>query len=174
MLHILASLQLENGVEAEKNHCMVAKLVGRMLKLELDNTNHEPGLVYLEKVLKKAKTHLEQRWATIRRAMTLHTDVSPLKGLKFGNDAILHLPELDVFLRQLSAKVPQRAGTNFSPTLGFRHFPSRSLPELKPCSKDSFYHVYGIFSLETWFRVTCQAGLRVISKTQELAGLSKA
>lgn len=154
ILHILAtvidvSLQLEDAVEAEQMHCMVAKLVGRMLKLELDQTNRDPGITFAKQVLKRAKLHLEQRWATICCAISANPNLDDLKNLVFDKDTTLHVPELDAFLKHISRRVPLQDGPGFSPSLCLQHLSARDLPKADP-PKAKEYQMFNLFSVEKW------------------------
>lgn len=134
ILHILATvldscLQLEGKVESEKLDFMIAKLAGRILKLDLDETDDEPGISFAKQVLGKAKTRLEQHWAGIRETLSRHLSLDILKDLEFTNDTKLYLPELDAFVARIPSRKPATDGLDFVPTPGLFEFPATNLPD---------------------------------------------
>lgn len=155
ILHILAtvldiSLRSEKDMEAEKIHCMVAKLVGRILKLNPDEIGDGPSIPFVKQVLETAKTHLEQRLAALHYVMSEHVDLDHLKNLDFKKDVTLRLPQLDIFRRQVGARVSFPTTSDFSPSSDLWYFPALSLPKglQSTCVVD--YEAYNIFSFENW------------------------
>lgn len=155
ILHILAtvldiSLHSEKDIEAEKIHCMVAKLVGRILKLNPDEMGDEPSIPFVKQVLETAKTHLEQRLAALHHVMSEHVDLDHLKNLDLKKDVTLRLPQLDIFRRQVGKRVSFPTTSDFSPSSDLGYFPALSLPKGLQSTCEVDYEAYNIFSFENW------------------------
>ncbi|KAJ4389003.1 hypothetical protein N0V93_006465 [Gnomoniopsis smithogilvyi] len=119
MLHILATL-LDQAVTLDERHslapdvlhCMSAKIVRRMLKL--DARHEEPGIVYVQSVLRRNNMHLEHKWDLIQLRNQGDFDLLTLSRLNFINDVSIALPSLDEFLSSLTTRKPSQ-GVEYLP-----------------------------------------------------------
>lgn len=154
ILHIQATildscLRSEDKLAAEKLHCMIAKMVGRMLKLDLDETDKEPGISFAKQVLEQAKAHLELRWAVVRKTMSDHLDLEQLKNLDFKNNITLSLPQLDSFLARIPNRESAKGGINLTLDPNLLEFSAETLPRLNFDIKER-YKIHNLHAFEKW------------------------
>lgn len=154
MIHILATvldqcLQQKIKLAADKLHCMIAKLVGRILKLETDKLDDEPGIPFAKQVLQRAKKYLKTRWAGIVQSMGEQLDVDILKSLDFRADTKLHLPKLDAHLERMSARTLADTRIDFHPSPNLLKNSSGKLPQLEFDTK-SDYCIHNLHAFEAW------------------------
>lgn len=154
MIHLLATfldryLEHKTGVESDKLQCMVAKLVGRILKLDLDTEDEDPGASFVKQVLFKAKAYLQQRHDEISTSMSGHLKLDNLKNLDFEKDATLDLPKLDAFLAHISARASAKEGSNFQPAAELLKLPARDIPKLS-IGTTTGYKMHNLHAFEQW------------------------
>lgn len=154
IIHILATvldqyLKNESKVDTDKLDCMIAKLVRRMLKLDLGRHGEEPGISFAKGVLEKAKAYLEQRWTEIQSLTSGRLDLDRLKNLEFEKDATLDLPELDAFLSRIPSRKSASDGLEFTPTIELFNFPADTLPTTG-FNTTPGYKIHSLHALEQW------------------------
>lgn len=154
MLYILASV-LDRALDLEEPqalapdllHCMSAKLVRRMLKL--DPMREEPSISFVQDVIQRTKDHLEQKWSLIQLQNQGSLDLSPLTRLQFVNDVSITLPNLDEFVSSLATRGPSQPRAAVTITPGLQKFSSRAFPVLDVLLP-SDYLPYNLEGFEGW------------------------
>lgn len=153
-LYILASV-LDQAVKLDEPHiiandllhCMSAKIVRRMLKLDV--TSEEPGVRFVQDVLQKTKMHLERKWSLIRLRNQRELDFSTLPKLRFMDDVYISLPGLDAYLSSLTVAEKVQNGVNLVITPGLQRFRPTSFPTLNlNLSPENL--PYDLDRFETW------------------------
>lgn len=153
-LYILASV-LNQAVELDEPqslgldllHCMSAKIVRRMLKL--DAVPEEPGILFVRNVLQKTRMRLEQKWSLIQSLNQRKLDFSSLPRLRFMDDVSIALPSLDEFLSSLDTRTHLQNGADLAITPGLQCFSPRTFPTLD-VEPQSGYLPYNLDRFESW------------------------
>lgn len=154
MLYLLATvleklLPLKESVDPTQLQCMIAKIVRRMLKMDV--SDNEPGISFVKDVLKKAHSQLEERWSAVQEYNSHATDLDlpQLQSLEFEKDVTLLLPDLDTFLASIPARTAAMGESSFSPSLALKKYPPSVFPNLDNEGSDK-YNVYNLFGIENW------------------------
>lgn len=153
-LYILASVlnqALELGephsLASDLLHCMSAKIVRRMLKLDV--VSEEPGVLFVQDVLHKTKMHLERKWSLIRLRSQRQLDFSTLPRLRFIDDVFIALPGLDEYLSSLATTEKVQNGVDVAITPGLQYFRPTSFPTLD-VDLPPEHLPYNLHRFETW------------------------
>lgn len=157
VLNHAALLDQPHSLPPDVLHCMSAKIVRRMIKL--DAVPDEPGVLFVQAVLQKTKTSLEQKWSLIQVQTQEHFDFSSLPRLQFIDDVSIALPSLDEFLSSLATRERVQIGIDVTITRGLQYFAPRSFPALRVALPPE-YLPYNLERFETWVASHLSACLR--------------
>lgn len=141
------ALHLPHHTKSDMLHCMKAKIVHRMVKLDL--SDDEPGIHFVKKTINEATRELEERWAKIQQHDAKPLDINSLRSLQYEKDVALALPDLDMFLFLLDRSDENRYGIDVALETGLQtHAAIDSLPKIDvSCEK---YLIYNLASFERW------------------------
>lgn len=152
VLNILAivldnALSVRGGMANELLHCLSAKIVRRLLKLNV--ADDEPGVPYVKTVLLRTEKHISTEWKHIQVYKVAPLDLARLKSLQFDQDVTISLPELDNFLAKMKLRGTTSGRHDFSPALDLFKFSEATLPTF-----DSWIsgepEAYNLFAVEDW------------------------
>ncbi|KAF3771137.1 hypothetical protein M406DRAFT_225273, partial [Cryphonectria parasitica EP155] len=152
LLHILATvlqkaLRLGHSIQLDLLHCMSAKIVRRMHKLNF--FDDQPGTDFIKSVLETTDVHVSRRWMVIQQHNAKVLDLTHLASLEFDKDLALSLPELDTHLSQMSTRASTMESSQFIPVGELVTFFVSEFPSIDfGCSPE--YTVYNLSGLEGW------------------------
>jgi len=105
-------LSHEYSLSADLTYAMNAKLVRRLLKLEL--SVDDPILKHVQGVMLKTSKLLHTKWSTIIEQSLQHHDLPCLKQLNFSEDIPHSIPALDEYLKLIPDGQTTKARLAFS------------------------------------------------------------
>lgn len=152
MIYLLASvlsksIVADGSTDPDMLSCMSAKIHRRLLKL--NPAEHEPGIAFVQEILKATKDCLEKRWLRIQKLDNKRLDLACLKTLEFENDVTLSLPGLDNFLSGIPGRSSANDFVDFSPSPDLLKLTPGNLPTTELFALDD-YIVYNLSAFEHW------------------------
>ncbi|KAJ5527297.1 hypothetical protein N7513_011456 [Penicillium frequentans] len=161
MIFLLASIvdRVSTAMRSESHFLMSAKIVRRLLKLDLAN---EPAwFSSVQGTLRRTSGIIEGQWKTIRSQETSVVDMAQLCDLNFRQDIQCALPCLDRYLKSIEERSnKRRRGEDFLPQSRLIKYQQAELPYYLDCH-DSDYKAYNLAAFEDWVASCLNAWMEV-------------
>ncbi|KAJ5802893.1 uncharacterized protein N7503_005343 [Penicillium pulvis] len=161
MIFFLAFIvgRVSNAMRSESHFLMSAKIVRRLLKLDLAN---EPAwFSSVQGILRRTTGVIEGQWKTIRSQETSIVEMAPLCDLDFRQDIQCALPCLDRYLKSIEKRGNKRLrGDDFLPQSKLITYQQAELPYCLDCH-DSDYKAYNLAAFEDWVASCLNAWMEV-------------
>ncbi|KAJ4159587.1 uncharacterized protein LMH87_007528 [Akanthomyces muscarius] len=149
MAQILAAA-LPRSLPREVIYCMVAKISGRLQKME--RTSSRPWLQSVESVVAAAVLSMEQSWEATNQQADPPQDIKLIPSKLLDRDTRIKLPALDKFIESLGLRKPIVNDGSFTPTWSVPEWTSSSLPD--PAFRQTGDGaVVDLFAFEAWVAV---------------------
>ncbi|KAJ6005943.1 hypothetical protein N7451_003887 [Penicillium sp. IBT 35674x] len=159
MIFFLASIveKTSSAMRSESQFLMSAKIVRRLLKLDLAN---EPAwFSSVQEALRRTTGVIEYQWKTIRSKETSIINLAQLYDLDFRQDVQCTLPRLDQYLESIEKRSNKRLrGEGFLPKS--KLIQESELPYDLHCH-NSDYEAYNLASFEDWVASCLNAWMEV-------------
>lgn len=141
------ALDTGRSTEPELLHCMSAKIVRRMLKLDV--SHDAPGIAFVKQVLFRTEIHISQKWEHAQMRSTETLDLARLPSLHFSQDVTIVLPGVDDFLARSFTRETSTDCSDFSPSPNLKNFPAASLP-MSSLWTTTKYMIHNLSAIEMW------------------------
>ncbi|KAJ6065904.1 hypothetical protein N7444_001557 [Penicillium canescens] len=148
--------------------CMNAKIVRRLLKLELSNA--PAWFASVQNVLQRSNGRIQGQWKQIMRKSSRVIDTSSLLALNFSHDIECALPDLDRYLEGIGRRGHGRAREeDFLPPSKLHRYQRVQLPDCLEFP-DSDYQWYNLAAFEEWVALHLNAWIEYHKKEETACG----
>lgn len=138
-------------------YCMVAKISGRLQKLERDIDYS--WLHFVEDILKSAASHLRASWQAIVQVADPKVHMHAIRPGWLEEDSFKALPDLDMFINSVELRKSTTKSTDFSPAWSLPNWTSSALPILSTAQKGE-KATFDVFAFEKWVAVSLDSWLK--------------
>ncbi|KAI9824844.1 MAG: hypothetical protein M1819_000796 [Sarea resinae] len=137
---------------------MNAKLSRRLLKLGAEQT--EPWIKDVHGIMLKTQNLIERRWQDVIKQTNPKLDLTRLKSLKFKDDTILCLPELDDYIVSIARRERQTSHSTFQPLSVLPTYLADQLPSDIDAFAGKEYQVFRLAAFESWVDLNLPSWLK--------------
>ncbi|KAJ5358297.1 hypothetical protein N7541_005455 [Penicillium brevicompactum] len=139
------------GLSSEAIYCMNAKIVRRLLKLNLSG---EPAWFSpVRDILRRSCEQIQGRWTEIRRKNSRSIDTSSLSTLDFRHDIQCAIPDLDLYLKGIGRRGHDDTLREiFNPASQLSKYKCNKLPDCLEFAEGD-YQRYNLAAFEDWVAV---------------------
>lgn len=139
------------GLSSEAIYCMNAKIVRRLLKLNL--SGEPPWFSPVRDILKRSYEQIQGRWTEIRRKNSRSIDTSSLSTLDFRHDIQCAIPDLDLYLKGIGRRGHDDTLREiFNPASQLSKYKCNKLPDCLDFAEGD-YQRYNLAAFEDWVAV---------------------
>jgi Protein of unknown function (DUF3638)/Protein of unknown function (DUF3645) len=160
-------LSHQHAFPSDLMYAMNAKLARRLLKL--DSSVNEPGLSFVQNVMRKTNQLIHARWSNIMKQAGPRYDLSNLAYLDFGQDVFNTLPALNKYINLMAKRENNKSYVAFQPGFALVKYQAEELPTPLDSSTTD-YMAYNLRAFETWVALDLRQWLKVHKSNTSTCG----